>query len=159
MATLDHAEMHRDHLLWLGENDLWRDNIRVWQVELQQIIDGAPEVKELLEKHHQRLQVHAAAVRAHEQAPRQHEHQIAESEKGEANPELISLATAHQSEALERQEQRGAHQDLSRDHYAVLSHWNALLRALRESAKHNPAKYTTDSCKQRITPTRTRIEF
>ena len=141
MTTLSHSEMHRDHLLWLGENDLWRDNLRVWQAELQQMLDRSAELTQLLEKHQHRLQVHAAAIRAHEQAPRQHEHEITEYEKGEANPQLIALAAGHQGEALGRQEQRAAHQDLNRDHYAILSHWNALLRALSNSAMHGPGSH------------------
>jgi hypothetical protein len=155
MSTLNHAEMHRDHLLWLGENNLWRDNLRVWQAELKQLVEESTDLQALLDAHQQRLQVHAAAIRAHEQDPRQHEHDIAEYEKGETDANLIALASRHQSEALERQEQRAAHLDLNREHYAIVTHWHAFLRALRESAEHAPRS----SGAAKVKPGRTRIEL
>ena len=137
MPTISHSEMHQDHLLWLGENKFWWENLRVWQLELEEMLNQAAEVTGLLEKHQQRLQMHAASIRAHEQAPRQHEHEIAQAEKHRKKPEWTPLA-GHQGEALIRHEQRTAHQELNKAQYLIVSHWNALLQALQESASHAP---------------------
>jgi hypothetical protein len=134
MKVATHRQMHADHANWLKEDDLWRDDVRAWQSELKKAIVQIDDLRELLKKHETKLQKHAASVRAYEQATRKHEHALAEHERGETDADLVPLAPLHGEEAANHAEQRTKHEWLKKSHHTLIATWNALLKALHETA-------------------------
>jgi hypothetical protein len=43
--VLFHLDMHADHRRWLGEHAMWRDDVSVWQKELDQAFDWVKGLK------------------------------------------------------------------------------------------------------------------
>lgn len=133
MTVANHIGMHRDHVRWLKENDLWRDDLRAWQNESEQVLEQMEELRKLFAAHEERLQKHAGSIRAYEQFMREHEHRLAAHEKGETEVDLISMAARHNEEAVKRAEQLTKHEAIKKLHHTMMANWHALLRSIRES--------------------------
>ena len=67
MATASHLELHREHLRWWAEDDLWRDDLASWEAEVTQAIKDLPRLDKALRQHTELLRKHAAAIRLYEQ--------------------------------------------------------------------------------------------
>ena len=51
MATASHLEMHREHLRWRVEDDMWRDDLATWEAEVSQAISDLPRLEKALREH------------------------------------------------------------------------------------------------------------
>ena len=126
MVTASHLEMHREHLKWRAQNDMWRDDLANWESEVQSALKALPKIEEIFQKHLDALRRHAAAIRINEQDFNAHEHALSQYERGAPGEELIefakrfdqSMATiAHQKEK----------QQIMRRHYTLMARWKMLI--------------------------------
>ena len=128
-----HLEMHRDHQLWLSENNAWRVDICNWQEEQRHAETQLAEVEEALQEHKIVLQTHAAAIRARQEQLAGHEHALAACERGQIGPELATLTNSHDEEAAKHSQQREAHERIKRHHHGVIAQVNMLHKVLGKS--------------------------
>ena len=135
MTKTAHEMMHSEHRHWEGEINLWREDLRAWQHELAKAQGEIKQLEESLARHARTLQQHGAALRLEEQTTDTHEHEIVKYEQGGEGDELFEMAREHSHEALRHAEHRAAHEQLKRLHHTVITHWNIVLRALREPAE------------------------
>jgi uncharacterized protein YukE len=128
--------MHREHRLWESDINFWRDDLRAWQQELAKAQSQVKQLEKALEDHAHALRQHGAAIRLQEQTFGEHEHALAEYEKGTEGDELFELARQHHIETSQHAQHRTDHESLKRRHHGVITHWNALLKALCETAEY-----------------------
>ncbi len=132
MAAMSHLEIHREHFRWRAQNDMWRDDVALWETAVEEAIDQLPNLKKALHKHLDALRRHAAAIRLNEQEVNAHEHAISEYERGGAGEELIEMAKQfdHSAESVARQ--KHTHEELKRQHHDLMSSWHLLTSNLLE---------------------------
>src|SRR3972149_4765327 len=124
MSSTSHIDMHREHAIWRGEDDLWRDDLA---------IEDVPRLEKALRDHGEFLQRHAASIRLHEQRCATHERVLVSYEQGESPRELVKLAQTHQEEAARRAGQRRTHEEVKQHQHALMAKWRLLLKALLET--------------------------
>jgi hypothetical protein len=132
MGEYTHAEMHGDHQHWLNDGAMWSDDIGLWKDEAWKALADLVRLEAPLNRLAASIQAREEAVNQHIQKVRAHEHSVAEFErtgKGDAL-QLLALAKAHKAEAADHARQREIHERLKREHYAIMAHWNLLLREL-----------------------------
>lgn len=134
MVSTAHVEMHRDHAVWRIENNLWRDELAIWERAVNQAIGELPLVERALRAHAEQLQRHAASIRLYEQGCAGHEHSLAEYERGETPAELVEQARAHGRETEQHQVLRKTHEDIKSRQQLVMIKWKSLLCELMPAA-------------------------
>ena len=55
MVTASHLEMHREHLRWRVEDDMWRDDLAAWEAEIAHAISDLPRIEKALREHAEML--------------------------------------------------------------------------------------------------------
>ena len=133
MSNTSHIDMHQEHKRWRMEDDLWRDELAVWEHESEQAIKDVPRLEKALRDHAEMLRKHAASIRLYEQDFVYHEHALASYEQGEAPSDLVELAQAHQTEAEKHVEQHKAHERIKKQQHALMATWRLLFTALVEA--------------------------
>ena len=132
MPKSSNQTMHRDHLNWLSEDNLWRDETQVWEEETKSAERGLSRLNAALRSHLQRLQEHTASIGITERIPAAHEHVLALQEKGSVGHCITTTQEQHGREAQDHLEARGLHEQLKRKHHTIMAHWNLILRALED---------------------------
>lgn len=127
------SSMHHDHADWKSENALWHDQLREWEAEIADAIDGTAKLKQALEAHQQTLRIHAAAIRLYEQGPAQHERQLAEFVQQGVGYAACCTEPKHRKESSKHDEQRSIHETMKKSHHALMARWSLLLKALTEN--------------------------
>jgi hypothetical protein len=125
-----HANMHVDHQAWKSEDDLWRDEIAIWEGEARRALAELPLLERAMNAHIAALEKHAAAIRLYEHEFLKHEHSVAAYERRIVPLRLISGTKAHAEEAEQHGAVRAAHDTMMREHHAFLAKWNRLFSAL-----------------------------
>jgi hypothetical protein len=135
--------MHREHAEWLAESNLWRDDMAIWEKEIDVAIGQIAELENALRRHSEMLKTHAASVRLYDQDPARHEHLLADYEKGEAPEALTELARAHHRSAEQHDKLRENHTGFKNRQHRLMTEWRQLFAALahtRENALKPSAK-------------------
>jgi len=127
-ATTTEA-LHADHQRWIRENALWRDEIRCWQHHLKTALGNLSTLHDAIQEQEKTISVHAAAVRLCEQELATHEHALVEAAKTGA-PLPSGEKFSHEREAARHAAQHEAHERLKKHHHAIMTQWNALIKAL-----------------------------
>ncbi len=122
--------MHQQHLEWKSENDLWLDEVRIWQFELYQVKSDAPRLQANLENHERALAAQAEAIRAYKERIGKEERILATDqaccdEQAPPNARFAHEVELHQKE-LER------HDRIKRHHRQVMKQWLKLMNVLGE---------------------------
>jgi hypothetical protein len=136
MVSTSHLAMHQEHAQWRAENNSWREDLAVWEHELDEAIARIPDLEESLRRHAGFLKRHGASIRIIEQDPAAHEHVLADYERGETPGALVELAQTHRREAEEHAHQREKHDEIKYQHRHIMTKWRQLLAAL---ARAKPA--------------------
>jgi hypothetical protein len=131
MATI-HGEMHGEHRQWLSDDALWRDELAIWQKEIDQALGGLTKLEEALREHGKGLQDHLETIAAEERKLRDHEHALADFERGGSGNELLLMARTHTETADKHVQQRQAHERLKKQHHTVRAYWSLLLKVLTQ---------------------------
>jgi hypothetical protein len=137
MSAASHLQMHRDHLRWCAQNDLWRDDLAIWEGEVQDAIHVLPQLEKALHKHLDALRQHAAAIRMVEQDFNEHEHALSEYERGEPSEELIQMAKAFERASSSQVRHKKRHEEIRHEHHNLLARWRQLVRPILQT-KTNP---------------------
>jgi hypothetical protein len=130
MATASHFEMHREHLRWHVEDDMWRDDLVAWEAEVDQAINELPRLETALRQHADALRKHAAAIRLYEQDFRADEHALAEFERGEPAAASIELTQVFDRTAEKHAAQLRNHEKIKRQHHDLIARWRLLTAPL-----------------------------
>jgi hypothetical protein len=130
--------MHQEHAQWRGESNLWRDDLAIWEKEIDDAIGQLPELEAALRRHNDLLKTHAASVRLYDQDPARHEHMLAEYEKGEAPEALVELAKSHQDAAESHGKLRETHARFKNRQHRLMTKWRQLLVALAHTRQKAP---------------------
>ncbi len=130
--TTTHITMHGEHQQWLGDNGMWRDDLAIWQREIDQVLGELQTLEDASREVRKELQDHLRAIAAEEHGLKEHEHVLAELERGAAvdELELLHLAKQHRENADRHARQRQAHERLKERHHTVMAQWSVLLKAL-----------------------------
>jgi hypothetical protein len=144
MAATTHLAMHQEHAQWRAESDLWRDDLAIWEAEIDDAIGQLPELAAALRRHNDMLKTHAASVRLYDQDPARHEHLLTEYEKGDAPESLVELAKAHEGAADQHEKLRDTHANFKNRQHRLMTKWRQLFIALAHTkgtiAKANAEK-------------------
>ena len=132
MSNTSHIDMHQEHKRWRVEDDLWRDELAVWEREIDQAISDVPRLEKALRDHAGTLWQHAASIRLYEQEATYHEHELASYEQGEAPSDLVALAKSHRREAKKHAEQYKTHDEIKKRQHVLMTKWRLRLPALIE---------------------------
>jgi hypothetical protein len=138
MSTTSHLEMHREHLRWRAQNDMWRDDLANWEREAQAALKALPKVEEILRKHLDGLRRHAAAIRINEQEFSAQEHALSEYERGDTGQELIELAKRFDRSNETITHQKEKHEKIKHRHYRLMTRWNRHLGLTHMQTEHTP---------------------
>jgi hypothetical protein len=122
--------MHCEHREWLSDNSMWRDDLAIWQQEIDHALGDLRTLEDALREHRKVLQCHLDAIAAEELAANQHEHALAEFERGGPGDDLLQMAKPHQENADKHAQQWQAHERLKKGHHTVMAHWSLLHKAL-----------------------------
>lgn len=124
-------ELHREHLLWRGENAFWHDQIREWELEVDEAVKSLSQVEQALRDHKRRLEAHAAAVRLYQLEADRHEHQLAEAGRAPAAAGSIATDADHATESEHHTKRRSTHETLKRSHHALMARWSSFMKSLK----------------------------
>ncbi len=130
MTTAINQTMHHDHVEWSSDCDMWRDDIRAWQLELETARKIVGRLTKALHAHEEMLRQHAGAIRLNEQVPDAHEHVLKHQEQGCPGRGIASTDAQHVREATKHAELKLAHEQIKRKHHATAVAWDRLLRTL-----------------------------
>ena len=122
--------MHRDHVEWFSDRDMWRNDIRAWQLELETAHRIVARLTKARHAHEEMLRQHAGAIRLNEQVPEAHEHVLKQQEQGCSGRCIIPTEAQHDSEATKHAELKLAHEQIKRKHHATMAAWDRLLRKI-----------------------------
>lgn len=125
------SEPHREHLLWRGESAFWHDQIREWELEIDEAVKSLSQVEQALRDHKLRLEAHAAAVRLYQLEADRHEHQLAEAGRAGAAVESTSTEAEHALESDHHMNRRRTHETLKRGHHALMARWSSFMKSLK----------------------------
>jgi hypothetical protein len=126
------ADMHNEHQHWLSDNAFWRDEVAVWQRELDDARQGLLRLEGVLRDHRSSLHDHLDTIAAEEHARQELQRTLAELGKGRSPEELeeLLLAMNHKRNTGGHAQQRDVHEKLKKRHHTVMAHWSLLVRAL-----------------------------
>ncbi len=135
MATSE-ITIHSETQQWLGESAMWRDDLAIWQKEIDHALGELQVLEDASREYRQELQDHLEIVAAEGQYLRNQEHALANLERGRSTDELelLRLAKLHRENAGVHAQQRQAHERLKKHHHALMIHWSALLKTLGPTA-------------------------
>jgi chromosome segregation ATPase len=122
--------MHREHLAWKSENDLWLDEVRAWQYELYQVKSDARRLQASLESHEQALAAQAEAIREYKERIGKEERILAMDQA--CCDELPPPDARFAQEAKLHQQALARHDRVKRHHRQVMKQWLKLMNVLGE---------------------------
>lgn len=124
-------EIHHNHLEWISENGLHRDETRIWQYDLYQLMPELAVLTTALHCHEVALADHAAAIRDHGDKLKAEEHILAVSHQALLCEDLPTLTERVRLEEATHSTIADRHEAIKQHHFEILKHWNALMHALR----------------------------
>ena len=130
MSAATNQTMHRDHVEWLSDSEMWRDDIRAWQHELETARAIVWRVTATLESHEEILRQHAGAIRLNEQLPAVHEHVLKHHEQGYSGRCILPTGEQHDREAARHTELKLAHEQIKQKHHCAMADLGRLVRNL-----------------------------
>lgn len=130
MSTATNQTMHRDHVEWSSDCKMWRDDIRIWQRELETAHAIVSRLVKAMRSHEEMLRQHAGMIRLNEQVPSAHEHVLKQQEQGCPGRCILPTDAQHDREAGKHAEVKLAHEQLKRKHHATMAELDRLLRSL-----------------------------
>ncbi len=133
MATAQ-LKMHSEHQQWLGDEGMWRDDLAIWEKEIDQALAGMRLMEVALREHRQRLQARLDVIAAEERELTAHEHALAEAARGGPKDALAGMVEPHKDVAARHAKERKAHEALKKQHHTILAHWTLLHKALTQKA-------------------------
>ncbi len=134
MSVATNQEMHRDHVEWSSDCNMWHDDIRAWQLEVAATRAIIGQLAKALHVHEETLRQHAAAIRLNQQLPAAHEHVLKLHENGCPGRAMVPTDAQHSLEASKHTELKAAHENLKQRHHTTVAAWSHLLRTLRVNA-------------------------
>ena len=130
MVPKHEETMHREHLEWKSENDLWLDEVRTWQFELYQVKSEAPRLQASLESHEKALAKQAEAIRTYKERLGKEEHILAMDQACCDEQPPPDTRFAHEVELHQKESER--HDRIKRHHRQVMKQWLKLMNVLGE---------------------------
>jgi hypothetical protein len=130
-SALEH-ELHNAHREWNSENNLYRDEVRIWRYELYNMKTELSRLNVALDCHENCLAEHARGIREYARAISADEHIVAACPSAtpcEDVPLLCSRIAHEEQTHLKHADQ---HELLKQHHFEVLKRWRALVKSLNQ---------------------------
>jgi hypothetical protein len=144
MSSQSHIEMHREHGTWRKDDDLWRDELAIWEGKINAAIEALPRLELALREYAKKLQRHGSSVRLSELDFNVHEETLAEFERGAIPEDPVVQAQEHVREWEGHRVQREAHEKIKTQQRKIMSRWKRLMSALAEGLPNKAAPVLTD---------------
>jgi len=126
MVAASHLDMHQAHRRWKSEDELWRDDLALWQAEVDRVIELLPHFQHALRQYANLLRKHAAAIRLYEQDFTADEHLLMNLQRGETCVTQAELENAFVRASELHDLQRRNHERLKHQHYRLMRIWKLL---------------------------------
>lgn len=135
--NMSHLKMHHDHVKWTEENKLFRDEIAIWQKNIDSIFQAIQEQNETILKYSSILKDHLVRIVVENQGSRNHEKAMAGFEKCESSNDqhLMELDKIHEAYEAKRRKLVQNHMDLKSQHQQVMTNWSRFLKALTQKKR------------------------
>ena len=130
--------MHRDHLAWSSEVEMWEADLRAWRLECEAAQTAINGYMMALTEHEERVERHARAIQIDGQQAAAHEHVLKLQEQGCPGRCIVPTSAQHDREAIGHAEMRLAHEQIKRKHHAIMAEYNRLLRRLANYTVQEP---------------------
>lgn len=130
MSNATNQSMHHDHVEWLSDDKMWRDDIRAWQHEIEAARTIVCRVTAMLQTHEEIVRQHAAAIRLNEQVPAAHEHVLKHQQQGCSGRCILPTDAQHDHETVRHAELKLAHEQIKRKHHSAMADLGRLVRSL-----------------------------
>ena len=127
MAT---AYIHGEEQQWLGENDIYRNELVLWTREVDEAVDGMRNLENLLRGHREHLQAQLEAIALEDQSLQDRQLALAQvSQRGEEK-KLLPLIEDHQKDAKRHTERQELRKRLKKRHLSSIACWMRLFKVL-----------------------------
>jgi hypothetical protein len=124
--------MHREHLQWGSESAMWLDDVALWKSEYERALADLGVLEKAVRRQLETLRDHEHAILRHQAHSRAHESALAAFENECKDDSLLLRAKDHRQEATRHTNQRRAHENMKRDHYAFIAYWAMLLKEITQ---------------------------
>ena len=128
MICYTESQMHEDHLKWMSDRAMWRDDLRAWEEETAQAIADLQGLQAALAEHERALEKHAAAIRAYEQGEVARTHALIESKKQCNDEARQALMNAHARDRRHHLKLLANHEAIKQRHREALAHLRTLTK-------------------------------
>lgn len=129
MATA-HLDIHGEEQQWLGENDIYRNELVLWTREVDEALDGIRDLENLLRGHREHLRAQLDAIALEDKSLQDRQRALAQSEQNGEEKKLLPLIEAHQKDAERHTEQQELRKRLKKRHLSSIACWMRLFKLL-----------------------------
>jgi hypothetical protein len=128
------AVMQNDHKHWADGCTTWLEDVKQWQEDHQNALEELERIGRAIEDRGKTLKEYVATIKSHEKAIDGHELAIAAHDPRYALEHEGELVSVHDKEATDHIDHKDTHEQMKKNHCAVLAQLALVLRVLYKSS-------------------------
>lgn len=133
MIAKTHLDLHKDHLLWSSDLNMWLKDLEIWEGEMNRLLDNLRIIEQVVSGHLEAYEKHQVALLQHQELIKKHELDLTLlNEDSSYNQQLTE---DHQIQAQSHLAHIDSHKQLKRYHYNIAKMINGLSKSLKESVR------------------------